>query len=103
MKLNVYRNQREIAKTLEVNNYDIMYGTVEDIFDVLEGIEDVNDPNGILNLINANRSKLNDLLLDIFADAGLTKEDLRMVKVKELVPVFADLFKYVQQSFKSKN
>ena len=103
MKLNVYKNQREVAKTLEVNNYDIMYGTVEDIFDVLEGIEDVNDPNGILNMINANRSKLNDLLLDIFADAGLTKEDLRMVKVKELVPVFVDLFRYVQQSFKSKN
>lgn len=103
MKLNVYKNQKEIAKTLEVNNYDLMYGTVEDIFDILEGIEDTNSTAEILNLITANKSKLNDLLLDIFADAGLTKEDLRMVKVKELVPVFADLLMYVQQSFKSKN
>lgn len=103
MKLNVYKNQKEIAKTIEVDNYDIMYGTVEDIFDILDGIENMNDGNEIVKVINANRGKLNDLLLDIFGAEGLTKEDLRMVKVKELVPVFIDLFKYVQASFKSKN
>ena len=101
MKLNIYKNQKEIEKTFEVDAYDIMYGTVEDVFDVLEGVENISDPNEILNVISQNRDKLNDLLLDIFE--GLTKEDLRKVKVKEIVPVFVDLFRYVQQSFRSKN
>lgn len=103
MKLNVYKNQREVAKTVEVDEYDIMYGTVEDVFDVLEGLEDINDTQKIISVITANRVKLNGLLLDIFGEAGLTKEDLRMVKVKELIPVFVDLFRYVQNSFQSKN
>ena len=103
MKLNVYKNQKEIEKTVEVDSYDIMYGTIEDVFEVLEGIEDMNDTKAVLDMFTKNRAKLNDLLLDIFGEAGLTKEDLRKVKVKELVPVFIDLFKFVQQSFKSKN
>lgn len=103
MKLNVYKNQKEIEKTVEVDSYDIMYGTVEDVFEVLEGIEDMNDTKAVLDMFTKNRAKLNDLLLDIFGEAGLTKEDLRKVKVKELVPLFIDLFKFVQQSFKSKN
>ena len=103
MKLNVYKNQKEIDKTVEVDSYDIMYGTVEDVFEVLEGIEDMNDTKAVLDMFTKNRAKLNDLLLDIFGEAGLTKEDLRKVKVKELVPLFIDLFKFVQQSFKSKN
>ena len=103
MKLNGYANQKEIAKTIEVDSYDIMYGTIEDVFEILEGIEDVNDKNAILKVFTQHRSKLDDLLLDVFGEAGLTKEDLRMVKVKELVPVFVDLFKFVTESFKSKN
>lgn len=103
MKLNIYKNQKEIEKTVEVDSYDIMYGTVEDVFEVLEGIEDMNDTKSVLDMFTRNRAKLNDLLLDIFGEAGLTKEDLRKVKVKELVPLFIDLFKFVQQSFKSKN
>lgn len=103
MKLNIYKNQREIAKTYEVDNYDIMYGTVEDVFDVLEGMEDTKTDGDILKLVQDNRTKLNDLLLDIFGSEGLTKEELKMVKVKELVRVFIDLFTYVTTSFTSKN
>lgn len=103
MKLNVYKNQNEILKTVEVDSYDIMWGTIEDILEILEGIEDVKDKNAILKVVTQNRSKLDDLLLDIFAEGGLTKEDLRMVKVKELVPVFIELFQFVAASFKSKN
>lgn len=103
MKLNIYKNQKEIEKTFEVNEYDIMYGTVEDIFDILEGVEDTNDLDEMLKIITKSRSKLNELLLEIFGDEGLTQEDLRKVKVKELVPMFIDLFTYVAKSFKSKN
>lgn len=103
MKLNVYKNQREIAKTYEVSNYDLMYGTVEDVFDVLDGMEDMKTDADIIKLIQSNRSKLDDLLLDIFGGEGLTREELRNVKIKELVRVFIELFTYVVASFKSKN
>ena len=103
MKLNIYKNQREIEKTVEVDEYDIMYGTVEDVFDVLDGLEDIDDTTVVMELIRKNKKKLDDLLLDIFDGTGLIKEDLRKVKVKELVPLFVDLFRYVQESFQSKN
>lgn len=103
MKLNIYKNQHQIEKTYEVDNYDLMYGTVEDIFDVLESVEDMRDTTQIVKIISDNRSKLNDLLLDIFGADGLTKEELRRVKLKELVPLFMDLLAYVRSSFNSKN
>lgn len=96
MKLNIYKNQKEIEKTYEVEAYDIMYGTVEDVFDVLDGMEDMKTDGEILKLIQTNRKKLNGLLMDIFD--GLTKEELRRIKIKELVPLFLDLFKYVRDS-----
>lgn len=105
MKLNIYKNQKEIEKTYEVDSYDIMYGTVQDILAVLDDfdLENLKNEDQLLKLIVDNRSKLEDLLLDIFGVEGLTAEELRKVKLKELVPMFIDLFAYVQQSFKSKN
>lgn len=104
MKLNVYKNQREVEKTYEVDAYDIMYGTVQDVLEVMDsGMDNLNDNTQVLKVIADNRGKLEDLLLDIFGGEGLTKDELRRIKLKELVPLFLDLIKYVQKSFKSKN
>lgn len=103
MKLNIYKNQKEIEKTYEVDEYDIMYGTVQDILEVLDEVDNLDDNEQLLKLISANRTKIEDLLLDIFQPEGMTAEELRKVKLKELIPVFMDLFAYVQKSFKSKN
>ena len=104
MKLNIYKNQKEIEKTYEVDEYDIMYGTVQDILAVLDdGMDQLNDNDKLLTLITKNRSKIDDLLLDIFGGEGLTMEELRRTKLKELIPVFIDLFAYVQKSFRTKN
>ena len=104
MKLNIYKNQREVEKTYEVDAYDIMYGTVQDVLEVLDsGMDNLNDNTQVLKVIADNRGKLEDLLLDIFGGEGLTKDELRRIKLKEIVPLFLDLFRYVQKSFKSKN
>ena len=104
MKLNIYKNQKEIEKTYEVDEYDIMYGTIQDILSVLdEGVPDLNDEEGLFKLIAANRGKLEDLLLDIFATEGMQREELRRIKIKEMIPLFIALFNYDQESFKSKN
>ncbi len=97
MKLNVYKNQREIEKTYEIDNYDLMYGTVEDILSLFDDIDDYSDNNQIFKVIQKNRNKLNDLMKDIFPD--LTDEELRRTKLKELIPVFMELFTYIQRSF----
>lgn len=99
MKLNVYKNQKEIKKTYEIEAYDLMYGTVEDIFEILDGMENMKTNAEMLSVIQKNRWKLNDLILDVFPD--MTKEDLRNIKLKELVPFFIDLFAYVKDSFGS--
>lgn len=97
MKLNVYKNQTEIAKTFETDAYDLMYGTVEDILNVLDVLDGENGEKELLGAINENREKLNDLILDVFPD--MTREDLRGIKVKELIPFFIDLFTFVRKSF----
>ena len=101
MKLNIYKNQKEIEKTYEVDNYDLMYGTVEDALEIFDEIDDLKDNLQIFKVIQKNRTKLNDLLKDIFPD--LTDEELRKIKLKELVPVFIGLFTYVRESFSEKN
>lgn len=98
MKLNIYKNQTEIAYTFETDAYDLMYGTVEDVLDILDDVTGENVSNDdLVKAINANRDKLNDLILDIFPDC--THEDLRHVKVKELIPMFIELFGFVKESF----
>lgn len=97
MKINIYKNQREVEKTYEVDNYDLMYGTVEDILALFDDIDDLKDNMQIFNVIKKNRSKLNDFMQDIFPD--LSDDELRRIKLKELIPVFMELFTYVTKSF----
>lgn len=99
MKLNIYANQKEIEKTYEIDNYDLMYGTVEDALAIFDEIDDLSDNMQIFKVIQKNRVKLNDLLKDIFPD--LTDDELRRVKLKELVSVFIGLFAYVTQALGS--
>ncbi len=102
MKINVYKNQKEVAKTFETDAYDIMYGTVEDVLGILDKLGTNASNDDIFKAISDNRGKLEDLMLDIFPE--MTKEDLRHIKLKEMVPFFLELFVYVKNSFsESKN
>lgn len=92
MKLNIYKNQKEIEKTYEVDSYDLMYGTVEDILGIFDDV-DSEDSMKLFETIQKNRDKINALLLDVFPE--MSEEELRKVKVKELIPVFIDIFTYV--------
>lgn len=108
MRLNIYAqiegangrkrvSQTDIEKTYEIDNYDLMYGTVEDILDILDGVSETMSDDSLIDLINKNRYKINDLMFDIFPD--LTEDEIRRTKVTELVPVFIDLFSFVREGF----
>lgn len=97
MTLNIYKNQTEIEKTYEVEGYDIMLGTVEDCLGIMDDLGEDPSKDEIFKVITKNREMLFSLLKDIFP--GLTDEELRHIKLKELVPFFLSLFAYVQESF----
>lgn len=99
MKLNIYKNQNEVEKTYETEAYDLMYGTVEDLFEVMDDVSDTSSEMEILKAVQKHRHKLNRLLKDVFPE--ITDEELKHVKLKELVPFFIDLFAFVQKSFGS--
>lgn len=98
MKLNIYKNQKEIEKTYETDSYDLMYGTVEDVLGIFDDIDAADDMQ-LFGVIQKNRDKINDLLLDVFP--GVTEDELRKVKVKELIPIFIEIFTYVAKWFNS--
>lgn len=93
LTLNIY-NKREIEKTYTADSYDLMFGTVEDILGVLDTItgekkdkDDKDDKDDeIFAAITGAMGMLKPFLKDIFD--GVTDEELRNVKVKELIPIF---------------
>lgn len=96
LELNIYKNQKEIEKTYEVDCYDLMYGTLEDILEIISSVNS-GDNDEMIKVISNNRDKLNDLLMDVFD--GVTKQELRRVKVKDLIPIIVNLFQYALSSF----
>ena len=95
LKLNIYKNQQEIEKTYQAQDYDVMYGTVEDLLDCLD-LEALTNNAGTDDLISAasrllraRADVINPLLLDIFP--GLTEEELRHTKARELLEVIVNL------------
>lgn len=105
LKLDVYKfdaetgrtSQTEIEKTVTAETYDLMFGTVEDILGLLDAIGDTTDADAVLKAITVNWDKLCVLLLDVFPQ--MTRDDLKHVKVREVVPVIVELFKFVVDGF----
>lgn len=100
MKINIWKNQKEIEKTYTADAYDLMYGTLQDIFEVLDEVKDFENESQVLKIITENRKTLDGLLMDIFPE--MTEEDLKHIKVKELIPVFAETFAFVLSTFNKK-
>ena len=95
LKLNIYKNQNEIEKVYTADTYDILFGTVDDFAHVLDlhaltGNKGATEAaQAMYNLVSGGMDMLKPLLKDIFPE--LTDEELRRVKIKELVPVAAGL------------
>lgn len=103
MKLNVYKG-REIEKTYTAETYDLMFGTLEDIISIID-LDALNNKEESAEFVGAvakvvvkGFDQFKPLLKDIFS--GLTDEELRRVKVSEIVPVVINVVKYAfSQSF----
>jgi len=95
LKLNIY-NKQEIVKTYTSDTYDLMFGTVEDILEVLnvDQLKTGSDTELFMLVAKAlpkSMSTIKSLLKDVFE--GITDEDLKHTKVKELVAVLVTIVK----------
>jgi hypothetical protein len=96
MKLNIYKG-RQVEKTYTAETYDLMFGTIEDVADAinldsLKTGSDVEIIKMIGNLVLHSMDTVKNLLKDIFE--GITDEELKRTKVKEIATVLLDVVKF---------
>ena len=88
--LKIYdRETKEIAKTYTVDSIDLMFGTVEDILNVID-IDKLGDQTEVVKMIVKGWQQLKPFLKDVFP--GLTDDDIKGVKINEMIPVFMQIF-----------
>lgn len=97
LKLNIYKNG-QVEKTYEAGEFDIMFGTVEDLIDLLDmdklgkGTSDMEFVTAIVRVVAGGKDKLKEILKEIFPE--LTDDEMKRVKVKELVPLVRDIVRF---------
>ena len=96
MKLNIYEKRR-IVKTYEVDRYDLLWGTVEDVSEAvnLDSLKTGDNAEIIKlagNFVLQSKDIVNNLLKDIFE--GITDDEIRKASVKEIIDVFVEVVKY---------
>lgn len=90
LKLNIYSeaDKKKIEKTHVASSYELMLGTTEDLMGIID-VDNLSDQVELVKTIVKCYKQLKPLLFDIFPE--LTEDELRRVKVKELIPLFADV------------
>ena len=95
IKLNIYKGKK-IEKTYTATSYDLMYGTVEDFINIID-VDKINDEIAVAGMIVKGFGQVKPLLMDVFE--GLTEDELKNTKIKELVTVIIELGKGVLEDF----
>lgn len=93
MTLNIYAkdNKKEIEKTYRTNEFDLMFGTVEDILEVID-FDKLNDEKEVAKIVVSAMAQLKPFLKEVFPE--LTDDEIKRTKIKELVPLFVNIVTY---------
>ena len=96
MKINIYE-KKKIVKTYTADTYDLMWGTLTDVanavkLDELKTGTDVEIIQMVGKFVMSSVDTVADLMKDIFD--GLTDEELRGVRVSDMVTVLVDVVMY---------
>lgn len=94
LELKIYsaENKNAVEKTYTAESYDLMLGTVEDLMQLID-VDKMTDNLAITRMVVQCYGKLKPFIKDVFN--GVTDDELKRVKVKELIPTFIDIFKAV--------
>ena len=91
--LNVYDPKTKlVAKQYRAETVDIMFGTIEDIIDIVD-VDKLNDNMELAKVLMVAMKKLKPLLKEVFT--GLTDEELKCTSIKELIPLFKDILNFM--------
>lgn len=110
LTLNIYKNRKEIEKTYSTDEYDLMFGTLEDLIklvdfdDLLTKKSNTEMFDTLTRFVQNSFGEVKKLLKDIFPEA--TDDELRRTKVKEVVPLLVYIVKFTLKNLggkKSKN
>lgn len=82
---------QNIIKSYESTTYDLMFGTVMSLMNLLK-IEDMDDQMELLKTVYNAWDEIKTVLSGVFPDA--TEEDWKHVKVKELLPMILEIAKF---------
>lgn len=106
LKLNIYE-KRKIIKTYTAETYDLMFGTVEDLLNVID-IDNIQAGDktelikAVAKVLAHSMDIVKPLLKDVFD--GLTDEELRNTSIKEIVDVLSNIVTYsINQITKGNN
>lgn len=93
LKLTIYKG-KEIEKTYTTQDYNVLYGTVEDLLDLLDLEALTSKEKGTMlsavsRLMKSRQDVINPLLMDIFE--GLTEDELRRTRAIDVVNVILGL------------
>lgn len=101
LTLNIYgkgEERHKIVKTYTAEGYDLMFGTVADILDLINA-DNMTDDKAIALAFAKGAHQIAPLVKDIFP--GLTDEELRNVRTKDMLPLFVSIAKEALGSFET--
>lgn len=90
LKLNV-RTADGSAKTYTTDTIDFSFGVVEDVLDALD-FESMSDSRQVGAMVIKASKQLRPFLKELFD--GVTEEELRTVKMSNIIEVFKGLYTY---------
>lgn len=97
LNLNIYRG-REVEKAYTADGYDILFGTVEDLVNLIDvdsltgGKTDADFVGAVAALLKGGIGSVRSLLKEIFPD--VTDEELKRVKMRDVVNILVNVLKY---------
>ena len=88
IKLNIYGENKQIAKTYTAEGYDLEMGTIEDFVDIFD-VDDLSDKATLVKMVIKGYKQIKPLMKDVFP--GLTDEEFRHIRLEHLVEVISEL------------
>jgi hypothetical protein len=82
---------KNIVKSYESKTYDLMFGTVMKLMELLK-VEDMNNQVEMLKTIYGAWEEIKTVLAGVFPEA--TDDDWKHVRVKELLPMILEIAKF---------
>lgn len=97
LTLNIYKG-REIEKVYKASEYDIMFGTVEDLINLIDtdkltgNVSDTDFISAVVVLLKGGFEQVKSLFKELFP--GVTDEELKRVKMKDIAKILISVLKY---------